>query len=1042
MRGTNLSEWALNHRSLVVYFMIIFIVMGALSYSRLGREEDPSFVIKTMVVSAIWPGAAVGEMMDEVTDRIEKKLQETPYIDYIKSYTKPGQTVVYVNLLEKTPPAVIPDIWKRVRNIMGDIADTLPPGTQGPYFNDDFGDTYGTIYALTASGFTFRELRDTAELARSEFLRVPDVAKVQLLGTQDEKVYLDFSTQRLANLGLKPDQIIQALREQNAVVPKGELNTQKEKIILDVTGAFASEASLRAINLRANDRFYRLEDIASVRRDYIDPPQKMFRYNGEPAIGVAVSMAAGGNVLELGERLRATARRLEASLPIGLDIHLVADQPVVVNQAVHGFVKTLVEAIVIVLGVSFLSLGVRAGLVVATSVPLVLAIVFVCMEMMGITLQRISLGALIIALGLLVDDAMITIEMMVAKLEEGYSLFKAATAAYTLTAFPMLTGTLVTVAGFVPIGFAASNAGEYCRTLFQVLGLALIASWFVAVLFSPLFGVWMLPKQMKKAHGGGGHGGGRLERLFRPVLVFCMRQKWLTIIVSVALFGLSVYGARFVQQQFFPASDRPEVLVELTLPKGASIWATDAESKKLEAILKEAPEVERFSFYVGGGAIRFYLPLDVQLDNDFFSQAVIVTKGIAERDSLIKKLEKAFAEGFEDVLVRIHPLEVGPPVGWPIQIRVSGKTPDEARSIADDVAGIIRDYRGAHTVNFDWYERSKSVRIDVDQDRARELGVSSEMMARVINTVMSGRSLTQLRDSIYLIDIVARADAAERQSIQTIRDLQFPTNDGRTVPLVAFARVVDGFEESYIWRRGLLPTITVQADLMPGIQGATAIKAMEPALAKLRESLPIGARIEIGGTVEKSAQSNASIRAVFPVMIFLILTLLMIQLQSMQLMLLVVSVAPLGLIGVVGAMLPTGAPMGFVATLGVISLVGMIIRNSVILVDQIELDKAKGLHPWDAVVDATVHRLRPIYLTALAATLGMIPIAREVFWGPMAYAVIGGLLVATALTLLFLPALYVAWFRIKEPARDAEEQSAGPAAPPAGLAEEPKPAGN
>ncbi|MBL8703431.1 MAG: efflux RND transporter permease subunit, partial [Rhodospirillales bacterium] len=855
------------------------------------------------------------------------------------------------------------------------------------------------------------------------------VAKVQLLGTQDEKIYLDFSTQRLASLGLRPEQIKAALAEQNAVVPTGEIVTSKEKIILDVSGAFSSEASLRAINLRANERFYRLDDIATIRRGYADPPQKMFRFNGEPAIGVAVSMAAGGNVLELGEKLRETARRLEASLPVGLDIHLVADQPVVVNQAVHGFVKTLVEAIVIVLGVSFLSLGVRAGLVVATSVPLVLAIVFVCMELMGITLQRISLGALIIALGLLVDDAMITIEMMVAKLEEGHGILKAATAAYTLTAFPMLTGTLVTVAGFVPIGFAASNAGEYCRTLFQVLGLALVASWFVAVIFSPLIGVWILPKEIKKKPGAGGHGGGRLEAMFRPVLILAMRGKWFTIIVSVALFGASLYGYRFVQQQFFPASDRPEVLVELTLPKGASIWASDAEAKKLEAILKEAPEVDHFSMYVGGGAIRFYLPLDVQLDNDFFAQAVIVTKGIAERDRLIKKLEKDFAEGFDEVLVRIHPLEVGPPVGWPIQLRVSGKTPEEARRIADDVGGIIRGYRGAHSVNFDWYERSKSVRIDIDQDRARELGVSSEQMARVINTVMTGQTFTQLRDSIYLIDIVARGDAAERQEIQTVRDLQFLTRDGRSVPLLAFARVAYDFDESYVWRRALLPTITVQADLAPGVQAATALRDMEPQLAKLRAALPVGARIEVGGAVEKSIQSNASIVAVFPVMIFLILTLLMFQLQSMQLMLLVVSVAPLGLIGVVGAMVPTGAPMGFVATLGVISLIGMIIRNSVILVDQIELDKAKGLHPWNAVIDATVHRFRPIYLTALAATLGMVPIAREVFWGPMAYAVIGGLLGATVLTLLFLPALYVAWFRIKEPTEDAAPEAGHQGAP-------------
>jgi multidrug efflux pump len=1023
MSGINLSEWALNHRSFVVFFMIVFSIMGALSYSRLGREEDPSFVIKTMVVSAQWPGATVNDMLDQVTDRIEKKLQETPYIDYIKSYTKPGAAVVYVNLLERTPPAKVPDIWKDVRNKIGDIAGTLPQGTQGPYFNDDFGDTYGSIYALTTDGFTFRELRDFGELARSVFLRIPDVSKVTLIGTQDEKVYLDFSPKQLASLGISTDSVIKALRDQNAVVPSGRIVTTQENIQVDISGEFASEASLRAINLRAaNDRFYRLEDIVNIRRGYVDPPQKMFRFNGEPAVGVAISMAAGGNVLELGRNLEIATKELEASLPIGVDIHLVADQPVVVEEAVHGFVKTLVEAIVIVLAVSFLSLGVRAGLVVALSIPLVLGIVFVCMEMMGITLQRISLGALIIALGLLVDDAMITVEMMVAKLEEGESIIKAATAAYTLTAFPMLTGTLVTVAGFVPIGFAASNAGEYCRTLFEVLAIALVASWFVAVIFSPLIGVWILPK--KAAHGGG-HGPGAVERMFRPVLIWAIRLKWITISVAVVMLGVALYGMRFVQQQFFPASDRPEILVEMMLPKGDSVHAADAEAKKLEAILKDDKGVERFSMYVGGGAIRFYLPLDVQLDNDFFAQAVIVTKGIADRDRLIAKLEQDFVTGFDNVLVRIHPLEVGPPVGWPIQIRTSGKTPQEARDIADRVAGIVRGYPGANTVNFDWYERSKTVRIEIDQDLARQLGVSSQRIADATNAIMTGRTITQLRDSIYLIDIVGRADAKDRLDIQTLRELQLTLEGGRTVPLSSFAKIDYTFDESYVWRRARLPTITVQADLNRGIQAATAIKAIEPQLAALRKELPIGARVEIGGAVEKSVQSNASITAVFPVMIFLMLTLLMIQLQSMQRMLLVISVAPLGLIGVVGVMLPTGAPMGFVATLGVISLLGMIIRNSVILVDQIELDKAKGLHPWDAVIDATVHRLRPIYLTAAAATLGMIPIAREVFWGPMAYAVIGGLIAGTALTLLFLPALYVVWFRIKEPA--ATEQPVPPA---------------
>ncbi len=1025
MKGFNLSDWALEHRSLVVYLMIMICLTGVLSYNRLGREEDPTFVIKTMTIQAQWPGATVADMMDQVTDRIEKKLQETPFLDYTKSYTKPGVTVVYVNLLERAPGEMVPEIWNTVRNKIGDIVDTLPKGTLGPYFNDDFGDTYGSIYALTSDGFSFRELRDYAELMRSEFLRQPDVAKVQLLGTQDEKVFLDFSTRQLANLGITIQQVTQALRDQNAVVPTGRLVTSGENIILDVSGEFQSEASLRSINLRIDGRFYRLEDIVTIRRSYVDPPQKMFRYNGEPAIGVAVSMTAGGNVLALGENLKRAAKQLESALPVGVDIHLVADQPVVVNHAVHGFVKTLVEAIVIVLAVSFLSLGLRAGLVVALSIPLVLGIVFVGMEMLGITLQRISLGALIIALGLLVDDAMITVEMMIAKLEEGVGILKAATAAYTLTAIPMLTGTLVTVAGFIPIGFAASNAGEYCKTLFDVLALALVASWFVAVIFSPLIGVWILPKQIKKA-GGGGHGTGRMERMFRPVLIWAMRLRWVTIAVTIALFAASVYGAGFVQQQFFPASDRPEILVDMRLPKGASIHATDREVRKLEEILKADKRIERFTFYIGGGAIRFYLPLDVQLDNDFFAQAVIVTRGIEDRNLVMKDLERAFAAGFDDVLVRIAPLEVGPPVGWPIQIRASGKTPNEARDIADRVAGILRGYAGAHTVNFDWYERSKSVRIDIDQDLARQVGLSSEQVAAATNAIMSGHVATQLRDSIYLIDIVTRADKDERLNLQTLRELQIPVDKGRSVPLSAFARITDTFDESYVWRRDRLPTVTVQADLTPGIQAATAIKAIAPQLDALRKELPVGGLIEVGGVVEKSRDSNASIQAMFPLMVVVMLTLLMLQLQSMQRMLLVISVAPLGLIGVVGAMLPTGAPMGFVATLGVISLIGMIVRNSVILIDQIEMDRAKGMHPWDAVVYASVHRLRPIYLTAAAASLGMIPIAREVFWGPMAYAVIGGLIVATALTLLFLPALYVAWFRIKEPT--GAEQTAHPPA--------------
>jgi multidrug efflux pump len=1019
MTGFNLSEWAINHRSFVWYLMLLFVVAGVLSYRELGREEDPTFSIKTMIVQTSWPGATIDDTMLQVTDRIEKKLQETPYLYYLKSYTKPGVSTVYVNVLDTTPKEAIPDIWYQVRKKVADIKGTLPQGVVGPYFNDEFGDVFGIIYAFTADGFTHRELRDHVENIRTEILTVKNAAKAQLLGAQDQKFYLEFDTRQLAGLGVSRDQIVQSLREQNAVTPSGVVQTSQEKFAVRVSGSFNSIDDLRSINFFANGKFFRLADVATIQEGYSDPPQPMFRFDGEPAIGLAISMAQGGNNLVFGEDVAHKMAEIVANLPIGIEPHLVADQSVVVEEAVGGFTKALWEAVAIVLAVSFLSLGMRAGVVVACSIPLVLGMVFVYMEYSGISLQRISLGALIIALGLLVDDAMITIEMMVSQLETGVDREHSATHAWVTTAFPMLTGTLVTVAGFVPIGFAKSGAGEYCYSLFAVIGVALLASWIVAVLFAPVIGVTILPKTMKK-HGGGHGEPGRFMRWFRSTLVFCMRARWLVIAVTVGLFAASLYGLGFIQQQFFPASDRPELLVDLNLPQDASIYATEHEVERFEALLKGDPNIDRYSFYVGQGAIRFYLPLNVQLANDYFAQAVIVTKGIKERESVRARLEKALDTEFADLNTRISALELGPPVGWPLQYRVSGPTPEGTRDAAFLVAQTLGQNPNARLVNFDWNEPMKSLRVQVDQDRVRQLGVSSKSLSEALNAVTTGMVVTQVRDSIYLTDLTARAADEQRSSLQTLRNLQVALDNGQTIPLNQVATVQYGLEQPVIWRRDLLPTITVQADVVPGIEAKTVNTQLAPALAELARKLPAGYRLETGGTVEESAKGLHSISVVFPLMIFLMLTILMVQLQSFQKMFLVISVAPLGLIGVVLALLPTGTPMGFVAILGIIALSGMIIRNSVILIDQIDMDIAKGLHPWDAVIDATSHRFRPIVLTAAAASLGMIPIAPEVFWGPMAYAIIGGLFVATLLTLLFLPALYVAWFRIKEPAKERQ----------------------
>ncbi|MBM1186094.1 efflux RND transporter permease subunit [Pseudomonas lundensis] len=1006
----NLSEWALKHQSFVWYLMFVSVLAGIFSYMNLGRAEDPSFAIKTMVIQTRWPGATVDETMLQVTDRIEKKLEELDSLDYVQSYTRPGESTVFVFLKDTTEAKAIPQIWYQVRKKIDDIRGDFPQGIQGPGFDDEFGDVYGTIYAFTGDGFTMRQLRDYVEHVRTGIRDVPNRGKVMTIGEQDETFYLNFSTRKLAALGLDQQQVLQSLQAQNAVTPAGVIEAGPERMSVRTSGQFHTTEDLEAVNLRVNDRFYRLADIAEISRGYVDPAEPMFHYNGKPAIGLAIAMNDGGNIQAFGQQLQQRIEDLTAELPLGVDVHMVSDQAQVVEVAVGGFTSALFEAVIIVLGVSFISLGLRAGLVVAISIPLVLALVFVFMEFAGIAMQRVSLGALIIALGLLVDDAMITVEVMITRLEMGESKEEAATFAYHSTAFPMLTGTLVTVAGFVPIGLNNSSAGEYTFTLFAVIAVAMLVSWVVAVLFAPVLGVHILSAKVKPKP----EKPGRLAHAFDTGLLWCMRHRWLTIGATVLMFVLSVFGLGLVQNQFFPSSDRPEILVDLNLPQNASIAETLKVTQRFEDTLKGDPDIVRWSSYIGEGAIRFYLPLDQQLQNPFFAQLVIVSTGLESRDALMARLEKRLRDDFVGVGTFVHTLELGPPVGQPLQYRVSGPNIDQVRKHAIDLATVLDTNPNVGEINFNWNEPGKVLRIDIAQDKARQYGLSSEDVARVMNSIVSGAAVSQVKDDIYLINIVGRAVGTERDSPETLLNLQITTPSGTSIPLLAFASVRYELEQPLIWSRDRIPTLTLKASVRGSMQPTDLVADLKPAIDKFAADLPRGYTLQTGGTVEQSAKAQGPIAHVVPLMLFLMATFLMIQLQSVQKMFLVASVAPLGLIGVVLALVPTGTPMGFVAILGVLALVGIIIRNSVILVTQIDQFERDGYDPWHAVVQATEHRRRPILLTAAAASLGMIPIAREVFWGPMAYAMIGGIISATLLTLLFLPALYVAWYKIKE----------------------------
>ncbi len=1016
MKRFNLSEWAITHRALVLFMIIILGAAGAYSYFALGRAEDPSFTIKTMVVNVSWSGATAAEMQTQVADKIEKKLQELPYLDRIESYAQPGIAFIQVTLRDTTPPAKVKDLWYQARKKIGDIKGDLPAGITGPNFNDEYGDVYSSIYMLTADGLSLADIKTRAEDIRQRLLRVPDVNKVDILGEQPQKIFIEFSHVKLATLGITPQQIFESVAKQNAVVSGGSVDTSADRVNLRVTGAFTGVDAIAAVPVQVNGRAFRLGDIATVKRGYQDPPAFIVREGGKPALGLGVSMQDGANIIALGENLKAAMAAVAAELPVGIDITQIANQSQIVEASVSEFFKTFLEALVIVLVVSFLSLGWRTGIVVALSVPLVLAIVFAVMYAWNLDLHRITLGALIIALGLLVDDAIIAIEMMVVKMEQGYDRARAATFAWSSTAFPMLTGTLVTAAGFLPVGFAKSSSGEYAGGIFWVVGLALIASWLVAVVFTPYLGFKLLPN-LRKA---GDHSDPdaiydtRAYRALRRAIEFALRWRRTVVAATVLMFVASIAGFGFVQQQFFPTSTRTELFFEMRLPEGTAIGVTDAAAKKAERLLADDADIVTYTTYVGQGSPRFWLGLNPVLPNPSFAQIVVVTRDLPARERVKARLERAIADGaVPEARARVDRFVFGPPVGFPVQFRVVGPDPMAVRGIADQVRTVMAANPKIIDPHLNWSEQVKSIRLVVDQDRARALNLTPQDIAQTLQTLLTGFTVTQYREGIEQIDVVARAAPDERLELGRLGALTIATQNGVAVPLSQIARLDYEYEEPILWRRNRDTVLTVRGDIVDNVQAPDVTNEVLPKLKAIKDALPYGYRIETGGSIEESAKANVALAAVFPIMAIVMLSLLMIQLQSFSRLALVFVTAPLGLIGATGALLISGRPFGFVALLGLIALAGMIMRNTVILVDQIERDIADGHGRYRAIVDATVRRARPVALTALAAILGMIPLAGSAFWGPMAITIMGGLFIATALTLLVVPALYALWFRVR-----------------------------
>ncbi|HEX6704571.1 MAG TPA: efflux RND transporter permease subunit [Albitalea sp.] len=1039
VKRLNISKWALEHPALTRYLLVVLMLLGVAAYFQLGQDEDPPFTFRAMVVRAYWPGATAQQVADQVTDKLEKTLQEVPYADRIRSYSKPGETLITFQVKDSSPPKEMPQIWYTVRKKLNDMRGTLPGGVIGPFYNDEFGDVYGSIYALSSDGFSYEELKEQADRVRQRLLKVKDVNKVEIFGAQDEKVFIEISQKRLAQLGLDFNTVIQQIGQQNAVESAGIIDSPTDYLQVRVAGQFNSVDELKAFSIRAGGNSFRLGDIATIKRAYVDPPQVKVRDRGKEVLALGISMAKGGDIIELGQALKAATEAIQADLPVGIEMRQFQNQSTVVARSVNEFVGVLIEAVVIVLAVSFVSLGLhfkpkfhidwRPGMVVGITIPLVLAITFVTMFYWGVGLHKISLGSLIIALGLLVDDAIIAVEMMVRKLEEGYDKARAATFAYEATAMPMLTGTLITAVGFLPIGMAKSTVGEYTFAIFAVTAAALLISWLVSVYFVPYLGTLLLKT---KPHEGDWKPHELFDTpfyaRFRRVVNWCVEHRWITIGLTIGTLVLGLMGMGKVQNQFFPDSSRLEILVDLWYPEGTSFSANEAVTRRVETRLAKLDGVDHVTTWVGSGLPRFALVLDQIFPQSNVSQLVVLPKDLASRERLRKSLPEVLATEFPEARGRAKLLPNGPPVPYPVQFRVVGPDPAKVRAYADEVKAIIRTNPNMRGVNDNWNESVKTLRLEVDQDKARSLGVSSQAIAQAARTINSGSTIGQYRDGDKLIDIVLRQPIEERNAITDLANAYVPTTTGRNIPLSQIAKASFVWEPGVLWREGRDYAATVQGDIVDGMQGATVTAQLNPLFKQIREKMLPGYRIDVAGAVEESSKGQGSIAAGAPLMLFIMFTLLMLQLHSFSRSVLVFLTGPLGIAGVAGALLLLNRPFGFVALLGVIALIGMIMRNSVILIDQIEQDRERGVPTWEAIVEAAVRRFRPIILTAAAAVLAMIPLSRSVFWGPMAVAIMGGLIVATVLTLLSLPAMYAAWFRVKP----ADQEKAAPAKGPEG----------
>jgi len=1039
----NLSRWAVTHQAFVGFLMIACSIAGLATYWQMGRAEDPSFTIKTAVVGAVWPGATADEMQRYVAKKIEDKLRETPKLEFLLTYCISDRMMTLVQLQDSVRGRDVANTWYQVRKKLDDIRGELPASLLGPTVNDEYGDVYSAVYMFTGDDYSLAELKRIAQQARTRLLKVKDVEKVDIIGEQQEQILLEFSHRKLATLGVTPQQIFDSVARQSVMLRSGSVDTDEDRIHVRVDRSFSGIEQIEAVPVEASGRVFRLGDVAKVTRSYETPPSFLARYNGKPAVGIGVVMQKGGNVLELGRALTLQWQTFRDEIPTGVEVNTVAFQPQVVEASVGEFLKSFVEALVIVLIVSFLSLGMRTGIVVALSVPLVLGISLVVMHSMGMNLDRITLGALILSLGLLVDDAIIAVEMMAVKMEQGWSRLDAATFAWTSTAFPMFSGTLITVAGFLPVGFARSTSGEYAGGIFWVVGITLVTSWLVAVLFTPVLGMRLLPEPQRgdshSAHGDSAHHAfdSPFHRVLRRMVRAAVTRPWLVVSMTFGLFLLAVLGMARLQQQFFPQSSRPELLVDVRMNEGSSIGATSEMLRRIESKLEPLllskskstgpSEVLYYTSYVGAGSARFFLALNPDLPNPSFGKVVIQTSSIASRESLRRMLKETFQNDpeFSAASMRVLRLDFGPPVGYPVQFRVVGPEKKVVRQWANQVREVMRKNPSAVDVNLEWEEPAKTIQVKIDQDRARLLGLSPQEIELGLQTLLSGTTVSFYREGTEALPVVARAVDQERLNLDQFQDMTLFTLGGRSVPLQQVGHLEYSQEDPIVWQRNQEQILSVRCDIVDGVQAPDVSKQIDREIAGLRAELPPGYRIDLGGSIEESNKANGALFSMFPIMILVMLTVLMAQVQSFRKMLLIFGIAPLGIIGAVASLHLFQAPFGFVALLGVIALAGMDMRNSVILVDQIEQDIRQGLSPWQAVIESSVRRARPVILTAATAILAMVPLTSSVFWGPMAMAIMGGLSIATFLTLINLPAIYVLLFGIKPDLKALPDSVAG-----------------